>query len=150
MYYFAYGSNMNWQQMTQRCPSARFVAVARLPGHRFAITRQSRRRLCGTADVVPDIAAEVWGIVYELDDAELSVLDRFEDGYSREKKWVYPAGNGDKPIEVLLYVAQKESNPPLPNAEYKRLMVEGARHWKIPQVYLEMLEKLQAEEEGKP
>jgi len=45
MYYFAYGSNMNWTQMAQRCPSARFVSVARLKDHRFAITRQSRRRL---------------------------------------------------------------------------------------------------------
>lgn len=105
MYYFAYGSNMNWQQMTQRCPSARFVSVARLPEHKLAITRQSRRRLCG---------------------------------------------NGDKPIEVLLYIAEKEPNPPLPNAEYKRLMVEGARHWKLPQTYLEMLEKIIAEEEKKP
>jgi hypothetical protein len=29
MLYFAYGSNMNWDQMRERCPSARFEFVAK-------------------------------------------------------------------------------------------------------------------------
>ena len=37
MFYFAYGSNMNWTQMQRRCPSSRFVCTARLPGYRLAI-----------------------------------------------------------------------------------------------------------------
>jgi hypothetical protein len=31
MFYFAYGSNMDWAQMRGRCPSAKFVAIAELP-----------------------------------------------------------------------------------------------------------------------
>lgn len=142
MYYFAYGSNMNWTQMAQRCPSARFVSVARLKDHRFAITRQSRRRLCGTADVLPESGSEVWGVVYELDDCELSVLDGFEDGYGREKRHVDPI-NRSQPLEAWVYVAEKEISPPLPDGLYKRLIVEGARHWRLPQGYIEMLEKLE-------
>ena len=30
MFYFAYGSNMDWDQMKQRCPSAHFLGVAEL------------------------------------------------------------------------------------------------------------------------
>jgi hypothetical protein len=41
MLYFAYGSNMNWQQMQDRCPSARFFGVALLPDHKLAFTRES-------------------------------------------------------------------------------------------------------------
>ncbi|TMA11206.1 MAG: gamma-glutamylcyclotransferase [Deltaproteobacteria bacterium] len=143
MYYFAYGSNMNWTQMAQRCPSARFVSVARLKDHRFAITRQSRRRLCGTADVLPESGSEVWGVVYQLDDCELGVLDGFEDGYGREKMYVDPIGDGRRPLEAWVYVAEKETCPPLPNGLYKRLIVEGARHWKLPEAYIEMLERLE-------
>jgi gamma-glutamylcyclotransferase len=143
VYYFAYGSNMNWRQMKQRCSSATFVSVACLKDHRFAITRQSRRRLCGTADIVPEPGSEVFGIVYEIDDYDLGLLDGFEDGYGREKMFVTPIGDGRNLLEAWVYIAEKESCPPLPNALYKRLIVEGARHWKLPQDYIDMLEKLE-------
>ena len=133
--------------MTQRCPSASFFSVARLKDHRFAITRQSRRRRCGTADVLWEQGSEVWGVVYDIKDSEIGMLDEFEDGYSREKLFVYPIGDGGRPVEAWVYVAEKETTPPLPNALYKRLIVEGARHWKLPQAYLEMLEKLEAANE---
>ncbi len=150
VFYFAYGSNMNWEQMKLRCPSARFVNVACLPDHRFAITRQSRRRKCGTADVLPQRGSEVWGIVYEIAESDLAALDGFEDGYRREKRFVYASGDGHIPIEVLVYIAEKESDPPLPNAEYKRLIIEGAKHRRLPQPYLEMLEKIQATDSAIP
>ncbi len=147
MYYFAYGSNMNWTQMTERCPSATFFSVARLIDHRFAITRQSRRRRCGTADVLWEQGSEVWGVVYDIKDSEISMLDDFEDGYSREKLFVDPIGDGGRPVEAWVYVAEKETTPPPPSALYKRLIVEGARHWKLPLAYVEMLEKLEATNE---
>jgi len=142
LYYFAYGSNMNWPQMKQRCPSARFICVARLPDYQFAIARHSQLRKCGTANIFPEAGSEVWGIVYELNDQDLNILDRFEDGYRREKIFVAARGDGQHPLEVLVYVAEKEDDAPLPNPEYKRLMVEGARHWQLPPDYYAMLENL--------
>jgi gamma-glutamylcyclotransferase (GGCT)/AIG2-like uncharacterized protein YtfP len=143
VYYFAYGSNMNWAQMKQRCSSARFVSVACLKDHRFAITRRSRRRLCGTADVLPEPGSEVLGVVYEIDDCALGPLDGFEDGYGREKMFVDPIGDGGRSLEAWVYIAEKETYPLLPNALYKRLIVEGARHWNLPEADIEMLEKLE-------
>lgn len=142
MYYFAYGSNMNWPQMQQRCPSARFVCVARLPNYQFAIARHSRLRKCGTANIFPDARGEVWGIVYDLNDQDLNRLDSFEDGYRREKIFVVARGDGQHPLEALVYIADKEDDAPLPNPEYKRLMVEGARHWQLPPDYHAMLESI--------
>ena len=89
MYYFAYGSNMDWPQMQRRCPTVRFVCVARLPDYRFAIARHSRLRNCGTANICMESDCEVWGIVYDLSDRDLARLDGFEDGYRREKVFVY-------------------------------------------------------------
>ena len=143
MYYFAYGSNMNWPQMKQRCPSARFVSVACLNEHLFAITRQSWRRLCGTADVVPESGSEVWGILYDIDDSEVGALDSFEDGYRRKEMPVVLNSDSRRPLKAWIYVAEREADPPLPNAVYKRLMVEGARYWGLPQAYIEMLETLE-------
>ncbi|MGH7793297.1 MAG: gamma-glutamylcyclotransferase family protein [Candidatus Binatia bacterium] len=141
MYYFAYGSNMNWAQMQRRCPSSRFVCVGRLIDYQFGIARHSRLRDCGTANVFPAPGKEVWGIVYEVDDGDLVQLDSFEDGYRRETLAVH--GEGRQPLAALVYVAELERNVPLPNAEYKRLIVEGAKHWGIPAIYLTMLEAIE-------
>lgn len=144
MYYFAYGSNLFWPQMRQRCPSSRFVRAARLDNYQFGITRHSRLRECGTANVIPVKGQAVWGAVYDVSDADLIVMDSFEDGYRREILTVNPIDDGNKPVNVLVYVAEIESNVPLPNAEYKKLILEGARHWRLPASYLAMLEAIQA------
>ena len=146
MYYFAYGSNLHWPQMQQRCPSSRFVCAARLYNYQFGVTRHSRLRHCGTANVFPVEGQEVWGAVYDVSEADLLVMDGFEDGYRREILSVSPIGNGDRPISVLVYVAEIERDVPLPTAEYKRLILEGAKHWQLPTSYLAMLETIKAAE----
>lgn len=143
LYYFAYGSNMNWQQMQRRCPSSRFVCVARLADYRFGITRHSRLRDCGTANIYPARGEEVWGIIYEVSDTNLTLLDSFEDGYRREILSFHSVQNGKQPLDALVYVADIEQNVPRPNAEYRRLIVEGAKHWKLPASYLALLEAIQ-------
>jgi gamma-glutamylcyclotransferase (GGCT)/AIG2-like uncharacterized protein YtfP len=110
MYYFAYGSNMNWQQMQRRCPSARFVCVARLANYQFGITRHSRLRDCGTANVFLADGNEVWGTVYEVSEAELAILDGFEDGYRREILSVCAFENGKQPLNALVYIAELEND----------------------------------------
>ncbi len=145
--YFAYGSNMNWQQMQRRCVSSRFVCVARLRNYEFGITRHSRLRDCGTANVFPAAGKEVWGIVYEVSDSDLVTLDGFEDGYRREMIPVYALGDGAHPLEVLVYVAEIETNVPPANAEYKRLILRGAKHWNLPAIYLSALEAIQADDD---
>jgi hypothetical protein len=69
--YFAYGSNLDFDQMSERCPSARFVAIAELPHHRLAFTRRSKNRNCGVADAVPDVSQSVWGVVYAISHDEI-------------------------------------------------------------------------------
>jgi gamma-glutamylcyclotransferase len=143
VYYFAYGSNMNWEQMQRRCPSSRFMCVARLPGYRFAIGRHSRLRKCGTANIFLEPQAEVWGVVYEISDHDFALLDRYEDGYERAKVHVYAINDGLDPIEAIVYIAPREEQIPPPNAEYKRLMLEGAKHWKLPAAYAALLELIE-------
>lgn len=144
MFYFAYGSNMNWPQMQRRCPTARFACIARLPDYNFAIARHSRLRGCGTANIFSEPGAEVWGVVYEVSETEMAIMDTYEDGYIRESVLVYDGASNKAPIEVIVYIAPHETGVPLPNAEYKRLLLEGARFWKLPAHYCVMLEQIQA------
>jgi gamma-glutamylcyclotransferase (GGCT)/AIG2-like uncharacterized protein YtfP len=85
MLYFAYGSNMDWNQIQERCPSSRFIAIAVLPNHKLAFSRKSEERECGVADSLPEQGAEVWGVVYEIDDRDIGSLD-YHEGYQPGRK----------------------------------------------------------------
>ena len=153
MLYFAYGSNMEWAQMKQRCSLAKFVCRAKLPAHRLAFTLRSCKRGCGVADILRDEAKEVWGIVYELSQDELKNLDKDEDfsprrpdnqnEYTRENHYVWREGDAKRLLLVSLYRGHPQANPPLPDFDYKSLIVEGARHWQLPADYIRELESIQ-------
>ena len=155
MLYFAYGSNMDWAQMKQRCPLAKFVCRAKLPAHRLAFTLKSARRDCGVADVAPDQAKAVWSVVYELPDNELKNLDKdesFRPGrpdnqseYTREDHYVWREGHPKRPLLVALYRGHPQLDPPLPSDDYKGVIVDGAKHWSLPAEYIRQLESIQTE-----
>jgi len=76
--YFAYGSNLDVNQMATRCPGARLVGPARLDGHRLAFAGASRLWGGGVATVIAAPGHHVPGVVYAVGSAELGALDAFE------------------------------------------------------------------------
>jgi hypothetical protein len=56
---------------------------------------------------------------------------------------VYRDGKQDQPIVVWLYFANRQPNAPLPNAAYKRQLVEGARYWGLPEEYQAQLRRIE-------
>ena len=93
-------------------------------------------------------------MLYEIDEAEIGVLDecegfrpgrpRGENAYERVEIEVWTTGTHVNPQRVWTYVVVRKLDPcPRPSAEYKRLMVDGARHWGFPARYLEQLEAIE-------
>ena len=144
---FAYGSNMDFTQMRERCSSATFVCKASLTQHRLAFTRKSVNRDCGVSDVMPTPNSVVWGVVYNVPDNEMANLDSKEgvnsNSYVRRTGIVYQDGDEIKALNVDIYFAVPQENPPLPNQEYKDLIVNGAKQWDLPADYRAELEKIQ-------
>ena len=69
---FAYGSNVSEAQMAQRCPTARLLGRAELPGHRFLINGR------GVATVVPNNFTSVHGLLWALRPSDVERLDAAE------------------------------------------------------------------------
>ncbi len=149
--YFAYRSNLDCAQMRERCPSVRFRCIAKLQDYRLAFSRCSSTRGCGVADVVPEKGRVVWGVVYEIDDADVTELDHnegFREGravnsYTRRVVTVLENGNQAQPLSVQTYFATPQENPPPSNAECKRLIVDGAKFWNLPREYIRELERIE-------
>ena len=142
--YFAYGSNMDPDQMGERCPSARLVGPARLVDFRLAFTRESKVTYpgSGVADVIAAPGSVVWGAVYSLDEADLEALDRLEgagSAYAREQVDVVDE-KGDTVPAVAYVVLRKSDRELRPTAEYMSRVIGGARACGLGRDYLELLE----------
>lgn len=151
MLYFAYGSNMNWPQISQRCPSASFMGVAKLADHKLAFTRKSSGRSCGVADAVPASGSCIWGAVFDISELDIGELDksegyrpgRSENSYWRRECTLFLDGDEARPLAASTYFATRDPNPPLPSQDYKDLIVSGARHWGLPDEYVSQLEQIE-------
>lgn len=84
--YFAYGSNMLPARLMDRCPSARSVGVGIARNLALEFSKASKDG-SGKATLVAAEGSRVPGVIFEIDLAERSDLDRHEglgSGYRRE------------------------------------------------------------------
>jgi hypothetical protein len=147
MLYFAYGSNLDPDQMRARCPDNRAVGIARLREYRLCFPRRSAHRDCGVASIEPFAGAEVWGAIYDLTEADVARLDHWEgyvlgravNRYDRRAIAVEIDGALGR---VETYIAQVEASPPPPNLEYLGHLRRGARAHGLPPHYVAMLDAL--------
>ena len=63
--YFAYGSNLNFEQMAYRCPEATVVGTAKLDGYELAFRR-------GYLTILPKEGASVEGLIWSVTDHDES------------------------------------------------------------------------------
>lgn len=131
--YFAYGSNLDAEQMRARCPTARGLGCARLPGHTLAFTHYSTRWQGGAADVVRDPGSAVWGVVYAMGPDDFQKLDHFESGYDRVEFEVNSVARGAE--RVTSYTVRDKGRFP-PHAVYLEKMLRWGARWKLPGDYL--------------
>ena len=111
--------------------------AAALHDHVLAFTRPSIARNCGVADVVQRKGSVVWGVIYLMEDRDLSALDAAEgyqpdreaarNAYIRHDSYRVAAENDAKQtMKVAIYIAVKTLNPPRPSEAYMRQIVDGA------------------------
>jgi gamma-glutamylcyclotransferase (GGCT)/AIG2-like uncharacterized protein YtfP len=145
--YFAYGSNMSLAQMADRCPASPRVGIGKLDGHRLVFPRFSTKRKCGAASIEPCPDEHVWGVIYDMDPADLIALDGYE-GYNPQRafelnnynrKQVRILRDREDPVECLTYVATVQPGEFFPSVHYHGLIHSGAIENGIPDAYVQKL-----------
>lgn len=76
--YFAYGSNLDPEQMRARCASARPFALATLPRHQLVFRGASAHWGGAVASLRRAKQGAVRGVLYAMRSLDLLALDRFE------------------------------------------------------------------------
>ena len=131
-YYFAYGSNLNWEQFHNRCPDARMVCPAVLHGWRLA-ERQF-------ADIEKDDESLVHGALYAISPADLEMLDYYEgypEGYTRQElPVVRKDGQLLMALAYMMTPAWRRELEGVPYSRtYRQICSDGAAFWNIPDAF---------------
>jgi hypothetical protein len=142
--YFGYGSNLWQEQMHNRCPTSRYLGIARLKNYKWIIYD---RGYANIVEIVEDEAKakhdhshEVWGLVYSLepgDERRLDVNEGVPFAYTKEylECDFWAAENGHRPdrserpekIDMLVYINRKLTTPSESKEEYVYRMNKGIK-----------------------
>ena len=140
-YYFAYGSNMDEEQMDYRCPDALKVCTGILHNYRFAIDS------AGVATVISDPGSRVEGLVWLVSDRDIKNLDKYEgvsqNCYRKDHQTVVMKDKEKKPIEVLVYISCRPEWNLLSGtgSSYMKRILEVASHLGFREDYMRTLHK---------
>ena len=143
--YFAYGSNLDYEQMRARLGDAEIVGVGYLPGYSLAF---NKRGWDGTAKanlVASSKIHKAWGVFYKITQRQIETMSRYEGGYS--KVWVrghlaevLPEDfvTGEE-IEAQTFISGSFTTA-FPSAIYKERIITGMIEFGLPLGLIENVE----------
>jgi len=120
--YFAYGSNINLDQMAFRCPEATALMPVVLSGYELTF------RGGGVATVIPKKDSEVLGLMWSLTPECERSLDRYEGypNYYHKTDVAVTDPETGKIYYVMMYeMDEKYKEPCIPSASYYGGIMEG-------------------------
>ena len=139
-FYFVYGSNMKRSRIEERVGIVVDRGIATMRDYSIAFNKQSKDGT-GKTNIIPAKQKDVLGVVYELSEDQLKVLDKSEKGYFRVPMEVDLSG---KIVPVQTYVAGENTinNELLPKVDYLRLLIDGVYDHNFPEDTPSVFEKL--------
>ena len=150
VWYFAYGSNMQSATFRGRRRIApRSARGARIAGWRIAFDKPPLVPIGESfANVVADPRAETFGVLYEIDTADLEHIELTEGvkigNYDRIAVTAEPLGATLAAIPAFALASPKSDATLLPTARYMALLIEGALEHGLPSAYVEWLRTIPA------
>ena len=141
LHYFAFGSNLHGARLRERAPSARALGAARLEGFRLCLDKLASDG-SGKVNLAQDPTTSVWGVVFQIERADLATLDRFEPGYSQISVSVQLRGGGL--LEAQTYLCEQRTPGLRAQPWYHALILSGAREHDLPAEWIGILERLPA------
>ena len=124
--YFAYGSNLCYRRFIGRVPSARFVAVAKLPKFRVVFHKRSNDG-SGKATCVNDSEGFVHGVIYEFAEEHLDAIRRAEGfpNHYREENVFVLTQSGERLVMTYLAASAYYDETQVPYDWYVDLIRVG-------------------------
>lgn len=154
VWYFAFGANMHDSSFRERRGmQPREWRAGRVRGYRLRFNLEGRPiGKAAPANLFPDPAAEVWGVLYAITRAGLVHLDVTEGVPGRRYRhlWVAAEDSEGRPLRAVSYIADGKEIDGNPSLRYLTLLREGARAHGLPEHYLRFLGEVKHAESASP
>lgn len=122
--YIAYGSNLNREQMADRCPTARVLGASMMDGWRL-LFRGARENAVATVE--PCQGGSVPVLVWEITPADEAALDRYEGWPFFYRKELVEVTLDDKTVSAMVYIMNEGRPLGQPSCYYYSVILEGYR-----------------------
>ncbi len=141
MKYFAYGSNLNKEDLVKQCKKKRLDVPKLvnpkpfcLENYKLGFTRKSDDRKGGVADIIFSPGDFCCGVVFDVTQTDLDILDVKEGvEYGSYRQITLPNG-------MITYKVVKKENFVQPSDEYIDLIIQGANYYDLPPSWIDKLE----------
>ncbi|MCI8526407.1 MAG: gamma-glutamylcyclotransferase [Oscillospiraceae bacterium] len=130
--YFAYGSNINLDQMAYRCPEAEAVGPVTLDD--YVLLFRGSRAGNGVATIAPQEGEQVQGLLWRITPECERALDRYE-GYPSlyTKETVTVSDRQGNSFQVMAYImSERYREPAVPSSHYYDGIRDGLRQNGMP------------------
>jgi len=154
--YFAYGSNMLTERLTDRCRSAQAIGIANAAGYVLEFCKKSRDE-SGKATLAESNqpGKHVLGVLFEIENGDLCKLDKAEgmgNGYERLDKFSANLLADGTQYGVKTYIASTYAvdDNLKPYDWYLALVIQGAIQHKLHEAYIAGLREIASITDSKP
>lgn len=148
MNYFAYGSNMDQDQMRERCPNSILIRKAVLKNYKLDFLEYSPRWQGGCADVIPDNKSEVWGLLYEVSKSDIQELDKFEGNPDFYRRYTMQVELDGIETEAEVYTLVTKKSFIKPTLRYFNIITDTARLYGFPSNYQNRLKQFSVKDKS--
>jgi hypothetical protein len=135
-YYFGYASNLDESTLEGRLKhKPQKIGVAVLPNFGFRFSHPNPDG-SARANIVPSIHESVYGLLYEIEEADRDYFLNSEPGYDFVEKEVYsPKGK----FRAFTFISPKNETGIFPTEEYWKVIIKGGKENGIPNTYLSLI-----------
>lgn len=144
--YIAYGSNLNLEQMANRCPTAKAVGVSKINNYRLVFRGAHAGAV---ATIEPYKGGSVPVLLWEITPADEAALNRYEGWPYLYRKETLKVRLGGKQVTAMVYIMNEGRPFGQPSCFYYSTILEG---YKSADFNIDILRKAvndSAEEEDK-
>ncbi|XP_068626503.1 gamma-glutamylcyclotransferase-like [Battus philenor] len=152
--FFSYGSNILTLRIRLENIRSEFLSIARLDNHRVDFIRYSKFWGGPQATIVPTANCHVWGVIWRVNNDDLSILDN-QEGVETKRYYIKHIEVDTPHMGKFVCRAYIQKVNPLPRGDnddipperwpsyaYKKVMIVGAIEHHLPEYYIENLKKL--------
>ena len=120
--YVAYGSNLNFEQMKHRCPTAKLYDTGIIEGYELQFKGEPT---CAFATIAPKENASVPVAGWEIQPRDEMALDRYEGYPSHYFKQNVPVQLGGEEVGAMVYIMNLKRQFGMPSPHYYQTVLEG-------------------------